>query len=71
LAKEYAAIADRFRFHLSVAVLPPDVAELVQQAHDALAKASALMRLSEGSRTDKEKPPGYEVERLSSSELSL
>ena len=47
LAKEYAAIADRFRFHLSVAALPPEVAELVQKAHDALAKASALMRLSE------------------------
>jgi len=40
-------MADRFRFHLNVAALPPEVAELVQQAHDALAKASALMRLSE------------------------
>jgi hypothetical protein len=47
LAREYAVIADRFRFHLNVADLPLEVAELVQQAHDALAKASALMRLNE------------------------
>jgi hypothetical protein len=58
-AKEYAAISDRFRFHLSVAALSPEVAELVQQAHDALAKASALVRLSErqasAALADKEK----------------
>ena len=59
LARDYAVMADRFRFHLNVAALPPEVAELVQQAHDALAKASALMRLSERqaskSLADKEK----------------
>jgi hypothetical protein len=47
LAREYGVIADRLKFDLNLAALLPELTELVQQAHDAIAKASALMRLSE------------------------
>jgi hypothetical protein len=43
-AQQYAIIAARLQFHLEADTLPNDIAQLVQQAHDALVMALAAMR---------------------------
>ena len=46
-ARAYVVMADRLQFHLEAGTLPPEAAEHVQQAHDALMKASAALRRAE------------------------
>jgi hypothetical protein len=46
-ARAYVVIADRLQFHLEAGTLPAEAAEHVQHAHDALMKASAVLRRAE------------------------
>jgi hypothetical protein len=46
-ARAYVVMADRLQFHLEAGTLPPEAAEHVRHAHDALMKASAALRPAE------------------------
>jgi hypothetical protein len=46
-ARAYVVMADRLQFHLEAGTLPPEAAEQVRHAHDALMKASAVLRRAE------------------------
>jgi hypothetical protein len=46
-ARAYAVMADRLQFHLEIGTLPAEAAEHVRHAHDALMKASAVLRDAE------------------------
>ena len=59
-AHAYVVMADRLQFHLEAGNLPPEAAEHVQQAHDALMRASAALTRAELPRGSRDQNTGTE-----------
>jgi hypothetical protein len=51
-ARAYVIMADRLQFHLEAGTLPAEAAEHVRHAHDALMKASAVLRRDQNTGTE-------------------